>query len=831
MSPSHQHKCRKMYNEATVQELEGYVNLKAADKARVDSLFCIVRLSTNEESERPSDAPHAKMNPSASHSTSCMSQPSYQKECGPNRFSAAEATAQGPRGQDPSPPTAQEPELKPQSSPSPTPRTSAFAADKTEQQGPWSRSRTMATGGMSPEELKDLGNLNYRSGAYETAISYYTQAIDLKSDPIFFTNRAAAYIALKRFKPASDDCHVATLLTHHAPYYKTFARLAKCHLALGEPKAAIAAAQASLDCDSSASNDNPSLATKASAELMKQHLDQCADAWEKKAWAEAKRKLLEAIALCDGGGPAEWCVWEVEIAMAQCDWDEALVAAKRALVLHPESASIQTAAAQVHLFTNRAPASVIFLRAALRIEPRNAHAGTLLPRVEAIVRAKQAADRFYAVGQVDEASKEYGNVLDHIGCNDGEGQGGHLRAALLGNRAAVYTKMKRFDLARDDGLTALSIPNHPWRLEVLDKLARCLIALGDPDAALELVNTGLEIDPLDKDMLAIEFSAKNMQSDLRQSRASWAKRDWLDAKQALARAIVECPGECPIQWRIWTVEMEMAMRNWDGAVSIAEAVVGLHSTSAHAHAVLGLAMMFSNKLTLCLEPLKIALALNSEHPFAVRALRRAQDIEIFKEEGNQAFRLCKYPEAVQKYTEALDVIGEDDEEGGGGHLRAVLLSNRATALLKMERHARALTDILASLELQPTSFKALRTHGRVRMAQGYYEEAISIYTKAQQVWMSGDRIPADGEAVAQELRVAMAALETSQSKDYYGILRIPWNATEVEGESIRRPKIFSRLYLTRNGLLGKGGNPEHFKLLSEAYGVLSEAWLGSLTED
>lgn len=84
----------------------------------------------------------------------------------------------------------------------------------------------------------------------------------------------------------------------------------------------------------------------------------------------------------------------------------------------------------------------------------------------------------------------------------------------------------------------------------------------------------------------------------------------------------------------------------------------------------------------------------------------------------------------------------------------------------MDRPARALTDIVASLELQPMSFKALRTHARVRMAQGYYEEAIKIYTRAQEVRKSGDSTAAEDATIIQELLIAEAALKMLQSKDY-----------------------------------------------------------------
>ncbi|KAG8871610.1 hypothetical protein FRB97_008478 [Tulasnella sp. 331] len=98
-----------------------------------------------------------------------------------------------------------------------------------------------------------------------------------------------------------------------------------------------------------------------------------------------------------------------------------------ALELHPNSACVQTVTAEVELFTNRVATCVKFLRAALRMEPENGSAGSLLPRVELIIVATEAGDRFYNAGLIFDASKEYSHALDFLGSKDGEGRGGYLQ--------------------------------------------------------------------------------------------------------------------------------------------------------------------------------------------------------------------------------------------------------------------------------------------------------------------------------------------------------------------------------------------------------------------
>ncbi|KAG9004906.1 hypothetical protein FRB94_001965 [Tulasnella sp. JGI-2019a] len=83
--------------------------------------------------------------------------------------------------------------------------------------------------------------------------------------------------------------------------------------------------------------------------------------------------------------------------------------------------------------------------------------------------------------------------------------------------------------------------------------------------------------------------------------------------------------------------------------------------------------------------------------------------------------------------------------------------------------------------------------------------------------MSGNRDPADSVAITNELMAAEAALLTSQSRDYYAILGIPNDATELE---IKRAYRRSSLHFHPD----KEGNPEHFKLVCEAFTKLSECW-------
>jgi len=172
-------------------------------------------------------------------------------------------------------------------------------------------------------------------------------------------------------------------------------------------------------------------------------------------------------------------------------------------------------------------------------------------------------------------------------------------------------------------------------------------------------------------------------------------------------------------------------------------------------------------------------------------------------------------EAIEKYEEALNRIGENDEEGKGGQIRATLLSNRATSLLKLDRHEEALCDTEASLALLPTSFKALRTRARINIHLEKFDKAIADFKSAiEQAGMEGS--DADVRAMRADLKKAEAALKRSKTKDYYKILGVARECSEAEIK-----KAYRRESLKHHP--DKGGDEEKFKLVVEANAVLSDS--------
>jgi DnaJ family protein C protein 7 len=140
----------------------------------------------------------------------------------------------------------------------------------------------------------------------------------------------------------------------------------------------------------------------------------------------------------------------------------------------------------------------------------------------------------------------------------------------------------------------------------------------------------------------------------------------------------------------------------------------------------------------------------------------------------------------------LQRIGEIEEEGKGGQIRATILSNRATTFVKvhplhclthttfshhsqLNKYEEALLDTEASLALYPTSFKVLRTRARINLHFEKFDAAIADFKMSmEQAKIEG--ADADVRALMNELKKAQAALKRSKMKDYYNILGMSFSS-------------------------------------------------------
>lgn len=98
------------------------------------------------------------------------------------------------------------------------------------------------------ERLKGLGNEAMKKKDYASAVDFYTKALDiLPLNPIYLSNRAAAYSGQGKHEEAKSDAEMATAADPN--YSKAWSRLGLAKYVLGDAKGAMEAYKAGMDAE------------------------------------------------------------------------------------------------------------------------------------------------------------------------------------------------------------------------------------------------------------------------------------------------------------------------------------------------------------------------------------------------------------------------------------------------------------------------------------------------------------------------------------------------------------------------------------------------------
>lgn len=148
------------------------------------------------------------------------------------------------------------------------------------------------------------------------------------AEAAYFTNRAASYMALKRFRPALEDCQQAASLQSAAPAPKTLLRLGRCQLALGSSAAALSSIRAVLAIEP---KNTAALQLRDKVQVLEGHVRTLDAARKRKDWGLARLALDKCLQAIEGEGgeiPAEWRTSRVELELCRGNWEAANAAAK-----------------------------------------------------------------------------------------------------------------------------------------------------------------------------------------------------------------------------------------------------------------------------------------------------------------------------------------------------------------------------------------------------------------------------------------------------------------------------------------------------------------------
>lgn len=265
----------------------------------------------------------------------------------------------------------------------------------------------------------------------------------------------------------------------------------------------------------------------------------------------------------------------------------------------------------------------------------------------------------------------------------------------------------------------------------------------------------------------------------------------------------------PLPWLVLKAECLVESGSTNEANNLINDILRRSSSVVGALFLRGRIFYYKGELGMATKFLREALKTDPDHSKSRKLLKTAKSLDQLKTRGNDAFKSGKYSEALDLYTQALEVDITADS------VNCKLYSNRAIVFSKLNRYTQSIQDCDSALAIDPNFSKAILRKADNLMKMEKYEEAVREYEKAASIDPSN-------RDVKRQLRDAKFELKKAQRKDYYKILGVDKNAGESEIKKAYR-KMALRYHPDKNQDPDKAEEAEaKFKDVAEAYDVLSD---------
>lgn len=260
----------------------------------------------------------------------------------------------------------------------------------------------------------------------------------------------------------------------------------------------------------------------------------------------------------------------------------------------------------------------------------------------------------------------------------------------------------------------------------------------------------------------------------------------------------------PWQWKAEKAMLLVQQKDYGEAGKIASDLLRQNQQNPEALYLRGYILYRDGDTTRAIAHCQEALRCDPDHSKSRHLLRLAKRMDLGKEQGNAAFKAGKLQEAIDLYSEALQIDPENDMANSR------IYSNRATVYMKLNKLNDALADCNASLERDNTFTKVLRTRARINALLEDHDSSVRDFKEAL------EKDPSNGE-LQRELKKAELELKKSKRKDYYKILGVSkdFNDTELK-------KAYRRECLRHHPDKNPEKDDKAFKDVGEAYEVLSD---------
>ncbi|KAL2906046.1 TPR repeat-containing thioredoxin TTL1 [Bienertia sinuspersici] len=348
---------------------------------------------------------------------------------------------------------------------------------------------------MDPEELKILGNEDYKNGNFAEALALYERAIDL--DPTkasYRSNKSAALTALGRLLEAVFECKEAIVMEPH--YHRAHHRLGNLYLRLGEAEKAIYHfKQAGPEADPDVMGQ---------AKVVLGHLKKCDDAKRLKDWHTVLKESGNAVTAGADSAPMIFAL-QAEAYLKLHRPQDAVTTLTNGpnfdvdqctKFLGPAgNAMVLVIRSQVDMAAGRFDDAMEAIQQASKLDPSNRDVSVVTRRIRAVSTARSHGNDLFKEGRFSEACVAYGQGLEHDPYN----------SLLLCNRAACRVKLGQFEKALEDSTAALQ--SRPSYTKARLRRADCNFKLQNWEASVRDYEILLQESPGDEDVAKAYFEA------------------------------------------------------------------------------------------------------------------------------------------------------------------------------------------------------------------------------------------------------------------------------------------------------------------------------------
>ncbi|KAL3613404.1 hypothetical protein CASFOL_034281 [Castilleja foliolosa] len=384
--------------------------------------------------------------------------------------------------------------------PSPMPgkytSTANVAKKKEEPVKPVSLCRALSTR-MDPEQLKILGNEDYKNGRFAEAVSLYDAAISIDPNKASYrSNKSAALTAMGKLLEAAFECREAIRID---PFYqRAHNRLATLYVRLGEPeKATYHFKQAGSDADPDAMNKANKVAF---------HLKKCSEAKRQRDWITLIKETNFSIAAGADSAPLILAL-KAEALMKLNRHQEAIDTMASGPKFDIDEctklfgpigcATLLVVHAQVDMIEGRFDDAVAAAERASRLDANNREATGVLRRTRAVAIARANGNELFKATRYQEACVAY---------SEGLGQDPY-NAVLLCNRAACQSKLNQYGKAIEDCNAAINV--RPAYSKARLRRADCYAKMGNWGGCIQDCEVLIRESPDDEEVGRMLKEAKN----------------------------------------------------------------------------------------------------------------------------------------------------------------------------------------------------------------------------------------------------------------------------------------------------------------------------------